>query len=1298
MEETTDQNKNKARLRRRISYAIALVLTVIIALTVYYQSRILPGRIADYANTHYLKGTPFTLSLDGVSGSFLRSISLENPTLRYHSTGASYNVFRADQVSVTYELLPLFAFRLIVDDVQLRNVAIHLRQDESGRLVLPFVGEKKDDKPGRFADVEPYVDVRHFTIDGLEMTFGGRERELAVRDVSLQGSVGYDQGTGRLDIESGHAYLVNSKKTVQEVRMQARTDGASLHLEDFAVRLDSSFVLAKGEFRDGRFHDVALVFNPLQLEELYQLGVAPEAEGRFVGRISLSGPVDSLALEGEVSGAGLGVELDDVKVAGTFASDVLNLPSMRGKVFGAGIDGSFRINVDTEDFVYDGTIADLDLSRGFIEDDEIPSMSLNGRVHVVHTKHLGRFEWRGELTRGEVDGYEAGAVSAQGVWEDATGLRIQRALLTRPGYRVTGDGQVAPEGDADIVFRVQGDDLSYFWEHFKLPQIGGTVDLAGRLQGPLDNFQVNLNGDVRDVTFEMFAVDTAVVRAEARNVGSVAPSTTVALEGKRGAISGRWFQSPSLLLDIDTSLVRVNNARFALGDTSVVVDLDVRARGKRSHIDVRHVTIQTPNETWTSKPGSSVAIDDGNAYIDSVVITSARGEFGAVGWYRERERTIDLRTWGTGVQLGMLEDAFKTPVRVAGTGDFSLALSGDARDPHIDGELAVRNGVIDSVAFGRLSGRASFDGTAYRVDNVVLVTDGDSMLASGRWDCTVAPTRLARGDTTGVIWTAPITAQASFRRFPLATVFDALHRPAPVSAAYTGRVTVGGTPDAPRITARGDVVPGKGEGRELPPANLDVEYADGKLVINRLALSDVLNARASGTFPLYLSFRRPARIDPDGPLSFKLDVTPGAEAAEVGRYFDGISLLRGKFSGSVSGIGTPAVPRLTGSLSVTECDLRVTGLKESFTGLALRLEFVDDVVRLSSLSAQSGKGSLTATGWARVSNYKLADYNADLYLRNFTLASIPDVTLRQDGHLNARLVTWRDGRRIPSLTGALDLREAVIEQELTVETGAAGGAEFTRPSARPAWIASIDLNAPKNVWIKNSDMTVEASAEEMILRRDELGLYFRGELTVLRGSYWLYGNKFQIESGTLNFSASETLRPEMNIVATTPVTEEDEEHTVTATFRWEHDKKEPEIHLSYDKAGYSESDVWALLAGNRIGAGMATNTIERALNQQMTGGFNVEVEQRAIEDSGTGSIDHETLVGVSKYLWEDNIYLQYRRGLSQGGEQEVNVEYRLGTRFRLRSQVIYNSQRNRAGIVGSNTDEYNLDLKYRFEY
>jgi hypothetical protein len=300
------------------------------------------------------------------------------------------------------------------------------------------------------------------------------------------------------------------------------------------------------------------------------------------------------------------------------------------------------------------------------------------------------------------------------------------------------------------------------------------------------------------------------------------------------------------------------------------------------------------------------------------------------------------------------------------------------------------------------------------------------------------------------------------------------------------------------------------------------------------------------------------------------------------------------------------------------------------------------------------------------------------------------------GSLVVRLHDWRERQKLPLITGALDVREANIYMELTA--GADDNAALALPTDEPGWLCSIDLSAAKNVWIRNPDLSVEM-AGDVTLKKDERGMYFRGDLDVLRGSYRLYGNKFTITSGSMDFSAAETLRPAMYIEAyTQDRTSDAADRNIYLTLSWPYDKKEPQVSLAYDEPGYSEADLWRMLGPpGMIASGIATNALERVINAQMTS-FTIDVEQRAIEDTGqAGALEQETLIGVGRYLWED-VYLQYKRGLSVGSEQEVNVEYRLSNKFLIRSQFIYNSRRNRAGITGQNTDEFNLDLKYRYEY
>ncbi|HEX5132829.1 MAG TPA: translocation/assembly module TamB domain-containing protein [Candidatus Krumholzibacteria bacterium] len=1297
MTETASNEKTRARLRRRISYGVAVVLTAVILVVIHRQSQLLPGRVAEYVNTHYLAGSPFVFSIDGISGSLVHTIVLENPVLRYDSPSASYNVFRADRVSVTYELMPVFAFRLVVHEVELDGVAIHLRQDEQGRLVLP-VPQNESPAPRKRGVVSPVVDVRNFRINGLEMTFGGNRTQLGVRDVHLAGSCGYKLGEGSLTIDEGDAYLVDSRKTVSSVRLAARTDGSTLFLDDFGVRLDESFVLATGRFHHGLFEDVNVTFNPISLPELHELGIAPELEGKFAGKLALSGTVDSLEVAGSVSGTGLGVELSGVEFSGLARPSGVNFRRFRGEVFGSGVDGAFRIDLPSEDFVFDGSVSDLDLSRGFITDADLPPMSMTGRVRVEHDKSEGTYAWRGDLDRAVVDGFENFSVVGSGLWRDGTGLTINRLAFERPGYRVAGSGEVADGGDTDIVFHVDGTDLGYFWNHFKLPPIEGAVNLTGHIQGPIEDFQLNLNGSARNVAFEFMTVDSADVQAEARNVGSLAPTVTVSLSGRHGTAWERALDNPTFLLEVDTSVVRVHNARATRGDTTIVVDLDVHAQGRKSRIEIRHAEIATPLDTWRTVAPSSIYADDDGVLADSIVFASGRGQFGGAGSYSERTRTMDLTLWGRGVDLSVLRDALRAPVLLRGRGDFDLLLEGPQENPRTRLDVDVVHGAVDSVGFDELAARLSFDGSVHRLHYLQMIANGDSIVARGEWESDVSPVRLARGERPASIWDVPVSASGRLAHFPVGTFFTAMHRPAPISADFTGLVTLTGTLSDPEITTVGTSVPGAGPGRVIPPASVQVAYRGGVLDVQDVRVREVVDAHISGTFPLMISLREGAWLETEGPMTFRVDIAPvGSELSGVSRYVPAVAYLRGELSGSLTGGGTPSAPSVQGQLTLTRGELRAVGMQEQFSNLTARIDFVDDMVRLTSLNARAGdKGSVVATGWARISNYRPVDYRADLTLHEFRLKSIPDVDVLLDGTLVARLNEWREGRKLPLVTGALDVREANIYLELAA--GAEEGSAFTLPTDEPGWICSVDLSAPKNVWIRNQDLNVEM-AGDVILKKDERGMYFRGDMAVLRGSYRLYGNKFTITSGNMDFSAAETLRPAMLIEAYTPHRSQDgPDRNIYLTLSWPYDKKEPQISLAYDEPGYSEADIWRMLGGSMFATGFATNALERVINAQMTG-FTVDVERRSIEEQSQAgnTLEQETLVGVGRYLWED-VYLQYRRGLSVGGEQEVNVEYRLSNKFLIRSQFIYNSRRNRAGIAGQDTDEFNLDLKYRFEY
>jgi hypothetical protein len=616
---------------------------------------------------------------------------------------------------------------------------------------------------------------------------------------------------------------------------------------------------------------------------------------------------------------------------------------------------------------------------------------------------------------------------------------------------------------------------------------------------------------------------------------------------------------------------------------------------------VRHITVTTKTDVWATKHPSQMHVEPGVLYVDSLVMACPRGELGGEGVIRQEAKTLDFDAWGKGIDLSVVRDVTKLPFRLDGKGNFKLGLSGPMDDPRGRIEITIDNGVVDSVAFDNLTARAGFDGHSYTVEHLQVIAGKDTMRANGTWLSQVSPAHIAKGDRGSKVWDAPLKGRLFFAHYPLATVFKAMHRPTVVAAAFQGSVELGGTLESPTAHILGSIVPAPGPGRELPPADVDISYAGGILRVAKLNTTEELNLRLTGSFPLTLSAHKGAKIEENGPLQFKLDVEPRKNApVEIGRYISSVSLLHGIISGSIDGSGTPAAPRLSGGLAMTRGELRMVGLEEQFKDIALRVDFIDDVVRVTSLSARSGeKGSLVATGWARISNYEPADYKIDLTMHDFWLRSIEDIEVRTDGNLSARLTRWRDGRLIPNITGRLNVKEANITMDIMKTTEETGGqaAEFTRPTDAPNWLASVDLNADKNVWIRNPDLIAELEGD-VILKRDERGLYFRGDMSVLRGSYKVFGNKFEITDGTFDFSASETLRPSMQISAYTPHNDPrtDEPSNINLALSWPYDQKEPRIRLSYDQPGYSEADLWRMLGAGSVGTGVATNTLERAIN------------------------------------------------------------------------------------------------------
>ena len=259
----------------------------------------------------------------------------------------------------------------------------------------------------------------------------------------------------------------------------------------------------------------------------------------------------------------------------------------------------------------------------------------------------------------------------------------------------------------------------------------------------------------------------------------------------------------------------------------------------------------------------------------------------------------------------------------------------------------------------------------------------------------------------------------------------------------------------------------------------------------------------------------------------------------------------------------------------------------------------------------------------------------------------------------------------------------------------------------PSVLALVDLDIPGNAWIKTPDASIEMRGD-LTLHHDTRGTYLRGKLDLVRGFYNVYGNRFNVRSGQLEFVHAGGFRPVVDIEAETL---DPEGRKIFLSLLWMQDDVEPKVTLVHEDPGYSETDIWKMLGGGTVGApggqeswdamgtaqGLAANYLERVLNSQMQG-ITIELDTEGVQNgTANGAADKQTMVAVGKYLSE-GLYVKYRQGLAISTARQIEVEYRISRLFLIRTQLIKHSETAMKGESTRSTDEYNVDLKLRWEF
>lgn len=367
--------------------------------------------------------------------------------------------------------------------------------------------------------------------------------------------------------------------------------------------------------------------------------------------------------------------------------------------------------------------------------------------------------------------------------------------------------------------------------------------------------------------------------------------------------------------------------------------------------------------------------------------------------------------------------------------------------------------------------------------------------------------------------------------------------------------------------------------------------------------------------------------------------------------------------------GTVSKPRLQGHLQVSNAALSYADLPGSLTSINGSLVFTEDRLKIETLTARLGGGTLDLQGYSNLRDHQL----------NFNLAlRAHDVRLRYPQGISS--ITTAD-LKFAGTTAASLLSGDITVNKLAVTPGFDFGAYLQRSSQSSVLSGTdpllnrirLDVHITTAPQLQMQTAVVRLSGEaDMRLRGTAAKPVLLGRADILEGQIYVNGAKYRMERGDISFSNPVTTTAILDLQATTRVRDYD----ITVNLNGSLDK----LNLSYhSEPPLSTADIINLLAlgqtqlpsaqlqqtaqtpftqeASSAILAEALNTAVSNRSQRLFGMSHIKIDPQGL-NTETAPTQTTPAVTIEQQV-RDNLTLTYTTNVSQTSQQIIQGEYNI---------------------------------------
>ncbi len=558
--------------------------------------------------------------------------------------------------------------------------------------------------------------------------------------------------------------------------------------------------------------------------------------------------------------------------------------------------------------------------------------------------------------------------------------------------------------------------------------------------------------------------------------------------------------------------------------------------------------------------------------------------------------------------------------------------------------------------------------------------------------------RLALGDATVDLAgrlspTLDLTASAH-------NITPALAKPFAPTLDAQGRIDadarLSGTPAAPTGTiklAAAGLRLRTGPAASLPPASLaaTATLAGGAARVDaRLDAGPRVRLAVTGQAPLGA-----------GPLALAARGTVDLAVADPILTAGGRRVL-GQLTLDTTIAGTAAAPRLAGTVRLDRGEVQDFAQGLHLTDVTALVEAAGDTLRLASLSARAGQGTITASGTVGVLapglpvDLRIHAANARP-LSSDLLTAVLDADLYVRGQASTRV----------DAGGTVTIRSASINVPSSLPTSVAR-LDVIRPGDKPpapsgpALLVGLDLtaDAPGQVFVRGHGLDAELGGK-LHVGGTSAAPQISGGFDLRRGSFSLAGTTLNFSRGRVGFDGTgvnNRIDPTLDFEADSTA------GNVTATLKVGGYADAPKISLSSNPELPQDEVLARLLFGQSLKqlSPFQIAAIAGALADLSGVGGGVDPLSRVRKglgldrlSLGSAASGNGASVEAGRYVAK-GVYVGAKQGTSGGTQAQVQVD--LTRRLKLQTTIGTGGGTPATGITPDNDPGSSVGLKYQFEY